>query len=156
MRGVRGYPRTYAITLTRPFPLPQPRLSSLWTSERRKHPSPEMVRHPLRTASITLLRCATCGREFSELKGTALWNLKLPHEQVESIVEHVTRGNSFKETAELTHTHRTTVSRLACSAGEHATRVHQHCTQDLQVTSLEADERHGFVGRKDQPVGRRQ
>jgi len=70
---------------------------------------------------------------------------------VEAVVEHVTRGNSFKETAELTHTHRTTVSRLACTAGEHAWRVHQHYAQDLHVTSLEADERHGFVGRKDQP-----
>ena len=41
---------------------------------------------------------------------TALWNTKIPHEQAESIVEHITRGNSFKETGELTHTHRTTVS----------------------------------------------
>ena len=57
-----------------------------------------------RSGPRRLLRCATCRREFSELKGAALWNLKLPHEQVESIVEHVTRGNSFKETAELTHT----------------------------------------------------
>ena len=104
-----------------------------------------------RSGPRRLLRCATCGREFSELKGTALWNLKLPHEQVESIVEHVTRGNSFKETSELTHTHRATVSRLASVAGEHATRVHDHYAQDLHVTSLEADERHGFVGRKDQP-----
>ena len=104
-----------------------------------------------RSGPRRLLRCATCGREFSELKGTALWNLKLPHEQVESVVEHVTRGNSFKETSELTHTHRTTVSRLARVAGEHATRVHDHYAQDLHVTSLEADERHGFVGRKDQP-----
>ncbi|WP_407542782.1 IS1 transposase (plasmid) [Deinococcus radiomollis] len=98
-----------------------------------------------------LLRCATCGREFSELKGTALWNTRLPHERAADIMEHVTRGNSFKETAELTHTHRTTVSRLVCIAGEHAQRVHDHHAQDLRVTSLQADERHGFVGRKDQP-----
>ena len=65
-----------------------------------------------RSGRRRLLRCATCGQEFSELKGTALWNLKLPHEQVGSVVEPVTRGNSFKETAELTSTHRTTVSRL--------------------------------------------
>ena len=38
--------------------------------------------------------------------------MKLPHERVESMVEHVTRGNSFNETAELTSTHRTSVSRL--------------------------------------------
>ncbi|WP_407572867.1 IS1 transposase [Deinococcus altitudinis] len=104
-----------------------------------------------RSGRRRLLRCATCGQEFSELKGTALWNVKLPHEQVGNIVEHVTRGNSFKETAELTHTHRTTVSRLTRVTGEHAARVHDHLAQDLQVTSLEADERHGFVGRKDQP-----
>lgn len=104
-----------------------------------------------RSGPRRLLRCSTCGREFSELKGTVLWNVKLPPAQVESIVEHLTRGNSFKETAELTHTHRTTVSRLACSAGEHAARVHDQYAHDLHVTSLQADERHGFVGRKDQP-----
>jgi IS1 family transposase len=104
-----------------------------------------------RSGRRRLLRCATCGREFSELKGTALWNTKLPHDQVESIVEHVTRGNSFKETSELTHTHRTTVSRVVCIAGEHAQRVHDQYAQDLHLSSLEADERHGFVGRKDQP-----
>ena len=49
------------------------------------------------------------------------------------------------------HTHRTTVSRFACITGEHAVRVHDHRAQDLRVTSLQADERHGFVGRKDQP-----
>lgn len=118
-------------------------------------PSLGNIRHrkwyDTRSGRRRLLRCATCGREFSELKGTALWNTKIPHEQAESIVEHVTRGNSFKETGELTHTHRTTVSRLACIAGEHAQRVHDHHAQDLRVTSLQADERHGFVGRKDQP-----
>lgn len=107
--------------------------------------------YPTRSGPRRLLRCGTCGREFSELKGTALWNVKLPHERVERVVEHVTRGNSFKETAELTHTHRTTVARLARVAGEHAQRVHDQYAQDLQVTSLQADERHGFVGSKDQP-----
>ena len=67
------------------------------------------------------------------------------------MVEYVTRGNSFKETAELTFTHRTTVSRLTRIAGGHVARVHDHLAQDLHMTSLEADERHGFVGRKDQP-----
>ena len=58
----------------------------------------------------------------------ALWNVKLPHERVESMVEHVTHGNSFKETAELTFTHRTTVSHLTRIASEHAVRVHDHLT----------------------------
>lgn len=48
-----------------------------------------------------LLRCATCGREFSERKGGTLWNTKLPHERAASSVEHVTRCNSFKETGEV-------------------------------------------------------
>jgi len=104
-----------------------------------------------RSGRRRLLRCTTCGQEFSELKSTALWNVKLPHERVEAVVEHVTRGKSFKETAELTQTHRTTVARLTRITGEHAARVHDQLAQDLQVTSLEADERHGFVGRKDQP-----
>ncbi|WP_202630425.1 IS1 family transposase [Deinococcus alpinitundrae] len=104
-----------------------------------------------RSGPRRLLRCASCGREFSELKGTALWNVKLPRERAANIMAHVTRGNRFKQTAELSQTHRTTVSRLVCIAGEHAQCVHDHHAQDLQVTSVQADERHSFVGRKDQP-----
>ena len=67
-----------------------------------------------RSGPRLVLRCATCGREFSELKGTALWNLKLPHDRVESVVEHVTRGTSFKGTAELTFLGRTDALEHAC------------------------------------------
>ena len=66
-------------------------------------------------------------------------------------MEHVTRGNSFKETAELTSTHRTTVSRLTRITGEHAARVHDHLAQNLHVTSLEADEAVPLIGLQDQP-----
>jgi hypothetical protein len=38
---------------------------------------------------IRLLRCRTCGEEFSERCGTALFNTKIAEEQAESIINHV-------------------------------------------------------------------
>ncbi len=48
-------------------------------------------------------------------------------------------------------THRSTIASLTRITSEHAARVHDHLAQDLHVTSLEADGRHGFMGRKNLP-----
>lgn len=98
-----------------------------------------------------LLKCRTCGSEFSEFKGTPLWNSKIPHRKVVDIVKHVTRGNCFLETAELVGCHRTTVTRVVQVSGEHAQYFHDAQARNLQVTSLQADERHNFVESKDNP-----
>ena len=41
---------------------------------------------------IRLLRCTTCGDEFSERKGTALFGVKLPRGKAGSVPEHVQEG----------------------------------------------------------------
>lgn len=98
-----------------------------------------------------LLKCCTCGTEFSEFKGTPFWNSKIPHVKVVDIVKHVTRGNCFLETTELVGCHRTTVTRIAQVSGEHAQAFHDTQARDLQVTSLCVMERHNFVDNKKNP-----
>lgn len=95
-----------------------------------------------------LLRCRTCGAEFSETKGTPYWGSKLPPEQVDRVVDHITHGNCFSSTAALTGCHRTTVARIVCRAGVHLEQFHDQHARDLEVTSMQADERHAFVGEK--------
>lgn len=95
-----------------------------------------------------LLRCRTCGTNFSETKGTPYWGSKLPPERVDSIVDHLTHGNCFSSTAELTGCHRTTAARIMRQAGVHLQQFHDQQARDLKVTSLQADERHSFVGEK--------
>ena len=42
---------------------------------------------------IRYLRCRLCGKEFSERKGTALWNCKLPEEKAIGVAEQLFRGH---------------------------------------------------------------
>ena len=50
---------------------------------------------------IRLLRCRTCGEEFSERRGTALFNTKLPEATAEDVINHLDEGCSVRATARL-------------------------------------------------------
>jgi IS1 family transposase/ribosomal protein L37AE/L43A len=100
---------------------------------------------------IRYLRCRTCQSEFSERKGTALWNCKIDEEQAISIAEHLGEGCTFKGTARLVKVDPSTVRRLNRALGEHARAFHDAYAQDLEVDSLQADERYGFVKDKQTP-----
>ncbi len=98
--------------------------------------------------NIRYLRCRCCGEEFSERKGTALWNTKIPEERAIAVGRQLAEGTSLKGTSRLTHSHRDTVRRLTRRFGEHAERFHHQKAQQLDIEVLEMDERHGFVASK--------
>jgi hypothetical protein len=41
---------------------------------------------------IRLLRCRRCGEEFSERRGSALFNTKLPEATAEEVINHLGEG----------------------------------------------------------------
>lgn len=99
---------------------------------------------------IRYLRCCHCQEEFSERKNTALWNSKIREAKAISIAEHLADGCHFKSTARLVKVDPSTVRRLNRKAGEHGQRYHQQKVQAVEATELQADERHGFAGDKQQ------
>jgi len=99
---------------------------------------------------IRYLRCRHCQTEFSERKGTALWNCKIDEERAISVAEHLAEGCSFKSSARLVRVDPSTVRRLNRRLGQHAQAFHDERAQDLIVDSLQADERHGFAVHKQQ------
>jgi IS1 family transposase len=101
---------------------------------------------------IRYLRCRGCQAEFSERKGTALWNSKIDEGQAISIAEHLGEGCSFKGTARLVKVDPSTVRRLNRALGKHAAAFHDTHAQELAVDSLQADERYGFVRNKQTPA----
>src|SRR5215207_2529513 len=50
---------------------------------------------------IRYLRCRACSREFSERKGTALFNTKVAEKKADSVAEHLAEGVSTKGTSRL-------------------------------------------------------
>jgi IS1 family transposase len=102
--------------------------------------------------NLRYLRCRCCQQEFSERKNTALWNSKIPEEKAVSVAEHLADGCSVKGTSRLVKVDPATVRRLNQKVGAHGRRYHEQEAQDVAVTELQADERHGFAGSKDQPA----
>jgi transposase-like protein len=71
-----------------------------------------------------LLYCNACKARFSEFKGTALFNSKLPHETVLQVLKHLGEGLGVRQISRLLGVHRDTVTRLAKRAGRHAKGTH--------------------------------
>lgn len=101
---------------------------------------------------IRYLRCRVCREEFSERKNTAFWNTKVPEAKAVSVGEHLAEGCSLKGTARLVQVDPSTVRRLNQRLGAHAEAFHDEHVQDVTVDALEADERHGYAGKKGVPA----
>lgn len=110
------------------------------------------VRRVYGADQIRFLRCRACQTEFSERKGTPLWNCKIAEARVIAIGEHLGDGCGVRTTARLTRSHRDTVTRVLRRLGNHSQVWHAERVLDVVVDSLQADERHGFVRDKRTPA----
>jgi len=61
---------------------------------------------------IRLLRCHQCQEEFSERRGTALFNTKIPEAKAVSIIAHLDESCSITATARLVQVSKDTAARL--------------------------------------------
>ena len=94
---------------------------------------------------IRLLRCRTCGEEFSERRGSALFNPKLPEAKAEDGINHRGEGCRVRVTARLVNVCQETVARLVRVSGRHAERLHDQHVRDLRPMAWECDEQWRFV-----------
>jgi transposase-like protein len=94
---------------------------------------------------LRLLRCRTCCEEFSERRGSALFNTKLPEATAEDVIKHLNEGCSVRATTRLLKVCEETVARLVRNAGRHAERLHDEHVRCLRPLALEFDEQWSFV-----------
>ena len=74
--------------------------------------------------SRRMLRCRTCRDRFSERKGTALFDCRLPAEKAVAVLGHIAEGCGVRQTGRLCKVNRNTVGRLSRLAGTHASDLH--------------------------------
>jgi len=60
---------------------------------------------------VRLLICNTCGRTFSELKGTPFWDSRLDWDTIERIYRSLLEGQGIRATARLNNLSKNTVKR---------------------------------------------
>jgi transposase-like protein len=75
--------------------------------------------------NIRQLRCRTCGKRFSERKGTVFYRSHMPVEKVVGILQHVQEGCGMRQTGRLTGHKEDTVIHYARLAGRHAQGLHE-------------------------------
>lgn len=73
---------------------------------------------------IRMIRCKTCGKQFSERKGTVLSESRLTPEKAISLLEHIKEGVGTRATSRLLHLSKDTVTRYIRIAGAHAKIMH--------------------------------
>jgi transposase-like protein len=70
------------------------------------------------------LACRTCQHRFSERRGTALFDCRLPEDKAIAVLDHLQEGVGVRKTGRLVGVNKDTVVRLALQAGRHAQHVH--------------------------------
>jgi transposase-like protein len=74
--------------------------------------------------TFRLLYCRSCQARFSERKGTALFNSRLPEEKAISVLEHIAEGCGVRKTGRLLKVSRGSVGRLAKLSGDQSRALH--------------------------------
>src|SRR5215208_4761079 len=100
---------------------------------------------------IRYLRCSACSREFSERKRTALFNTKIEETKAISVAEHLAEGVSTKGTSRLVGVSAEAVRRLRRNLGDHSREFQDERVEDVETTSVQMDERYGYVRNKGEP-----
>lgn len=96
---------------------------------------------------LRFLHCNECREEFSERRGSALFNSKIPEEKAVSVVEHLGEGCTVTGTARLVKVAKDTVARLLKVAGRQAQKFHDQQVQGIAPQALEFDEQWSYVAR---------
>ena len=99
---------------------------------------------------IRYLRCKSCRSEFSERKGSPLWNTKVREVKAVSVAAHLSEGCSQESIVRLVGVDISVVQRLTSVVGKHGRLFHDERVTDIEVNALEADERYGFSESKQQ------
>lgn len=95
-----------------------------------------------------ILHCRTCQTEFSERKGTALFNMKMPPEKFQAVAEHLKEGCGIRKTSRLTGVSKDGVTNVAIRLGLHARAQHDERVRNLDVREAQFDEKWSFVEKK--------
>lgn len=79
-----------------------------------------------------LFKCRTCGRTFSERRGTPLFNCKLKEERVYQIVKCLAKGKGVRATARIVGVNKDTVGLVIERFGENIESVAGHLITEEQ------------------------
>jgi transposase-like protein len=84
-------------------------------------------------------------------ENTALFNCKIEEKKAISVAEHLAEGLSTKGTSRLVGVSAQAIRRLRRSLGDHSREFHDERVKNVESTSVQMDERYGYVRSKKEP-----
>ena len=119
---------------------------------RRPCPNPECAApHVVRNGTINgrqRYHCRGCGAWFGDTRGTPLYRLRTPPEEIARALLVALRRGSLRAAEEVTGHKYETISHWLQLAADHAEALAEVLVRDLQLSTLEVDEFWSFVKRK--------
>lgn len=98
--------------------------------------------------NVAELICRTCGKTFSENRGTPLFRMRLPFEKLRQILTSLVRGGSIRGTADTVGVNKNTVLRVLRVAGRQAKEFNEFMLRNLRMSQAQCDEFWTYVGSK--------
>jgi transposase-like protein len=95
--------------------------------------------------------CKTCGKTFSETKGTAFYNLRRSMDTILQALAMLVERDSIRGTARAMGVKKDTVSRWLERAAKHSEEVSQHLMENLKLTQVQVDEIWAYIKKGGEP-----
>ena len=95
-----------------------------------------------------LLRCKTCGRCFSETRGTPFHNQETPADEITLALSLLPEKGSIRAVGRVTGHKPDTIIRWIRLAGAHAKEVNEYFLQEMEMTQVQVDEIWAFIKKK--------
>ena len=96
---------------------------------------------------VRLLICNSCGKTFSEFKGTPFWDSRLEWDTIEKIYRTLLDGQGIRATARLHNLSKNTVKRYLRLAGEHFLTIEEFLANRGGLPSTESNQFKALVDR---------
>lgn len=98
--------------------------------------------------NTALLLCKTCGRTFSENRGTPFFGLHATREEFLQAIGMLVEKGSIRGVARATGRSINTIRLWLDRAGKHSEQVSRHLMRDLGLTQVQVDELWTFIKKK--------
>ena len=92
--------------------------------------------------------CKTCGKTFTETKGTLFYRRRTPAAEIIDTLAHIAEGNRISSLARTTGHKEDTIIDWVREAGKHAEAIEEVLLADYQLTRGQIDGLWAYVGNK--------
>jgi transposase-like protein len=117
---------------------------SKWQSDQQPH----IIKFGTTKAGRQRYKCQTCGKTFTETKGTLFYRRRTPEAQIIDTLAHIAEGNRISSLVRTTGHKEDTIIDWVREAGQHAAAIEEVLLTDYQLSRGQIDGLWAYVGNK--------